>query len=78
MEGIEVSERGRLHHLTVAMACSMLWYDREESGLIGEMQGNVVCECYFGLQVKVVRGHTTDQVACCCCHRPSFKIVGSG
>ena len=34
----------------------MLWYDREESSLIGEMQGNVLCEGCFGLQVKVVRG----------------------
>jgi len=38
------------------MGFSMLWYDREESSLIGEMQGNVLCECCFGLQVKVDRG----------------------
>jgi hypothetical protein len=38
------------------MGCSMLWCDREESSLIGEMQGNVLRECCFGLKVKVVRG----------------------
>lgn len=45
-----------MHHWTVAMGCSMLWRDREESRLIGEMQGNVLRECCFGLKVKVVRG----------------------
>ena len=45
-----------MHHWSVAMNCSMLWCDREESSLIGEMQRNVLRECCFGLKVKVVRG----------------------